>query len=391
MIYLDHAATTATDARVVEAMLPYFTELYGNPSNVYSLSLRARQALNKARTDVARCLNAAQAVEITFTSGGTESDNLAILGIAHARADIGKHIITSRIEHHAVLNCCRQLEREGFKVTYLPVNAEGIVEVESVIQHITKETTLISIMLANNEIGTIQPLAQIAEAIKGRNIYLHSDAVQAVSSLPLDVQQLGVDALSISGHKFGGPKGVGALYLRTGCNPKPVSYGGGQEKGLRSGTENVPGIIGLARALELVGEDGPAKRQHMLELRERLIEGILSAIPDVIVTGSRTQRLACTASFAIKDIEGESLVMQLDRRHICASAGAACSSASMEHSHVMRALNVPKAYMRGNLRLSLGAENTATEIDETIAALAEAVALLRSVAPRRRSHNSSRR
>lgn len=390
MIYLDNAATTSTYPEVVKAMLPMFTEIYGNPSNVYSLSLQARKVMNKARSDVAKAINASQGAEITFTASGSESDNLAILGIARARADIGKHLITSRIEHHAVLNCFQALEKEGFKVTYLPVNSDGIVEVESVVKAITKETTLISIMLANNEIGTIQPIAKIAELVRNKGIYLHTDGVQAASSLKLDVQQLGVDALSISAHKFHGPKGIGALYLRQGCNPRPIIYGGGQEKGLRSGTENVPGAVGLAKALAMVNENLDEKCRHLTELRERLIEGILTNVPGTFVTGSRTERLPGTASFVIKDIEGESLIMQLDRRGICASAGAACTGHSAGGSHVLRALGLPENLIKGSLRLTLGIENTVEDVDKTIEALKESVELLRSVRPRHKSRQRHR-
>ena len=309
------------------------------------------------------------------------------MGIARARAEIGKHLITTRIEHHAVLNCFQQLEKEGFKVTYLPVNSEGIVEVDSVSQAITKETTLISVMLANNEIGTIQPLAAISQFTRNRGICLHTDAVQAASCLKIDVQELGVDALSLSSHKFYGPKGVGALYLRQGQHPYPVILGGGQEKGLRSGTENVPGVVGMARALTLVNENGAEKRQRLTELRERLIEGITARIPGIIVTGSRTQRLPGTASFVVKDIEGESLVIQLDRRGVCASAGAACTSNQSGGSHVLKALGLPEPLTRGNLRLTLGPENTVAEVDQAINALEESIALLRSVLPRRRARH----
>ncbi|MDO5297311.1 MAG: cysteine desulfurase family protein [bacterium] len=385
MIYLDHAATTACAPEAVQAMLPYFTELYGNPSNIYGLSLQSRKAVNKARADVAKAINATQGAEITFTASGTEADNLAIMGIARARAEVGRHLITTRIEHHAVLNCFQELEREGFKVTYLPVNKEGIVSVETIAQAITKETTLVSVMLANNEIGTIQPLAAISDLTRPRGIYLHTDAVQAASAMQLDVQALGVDALSISAHKFYGPKGVGALYLRQGCHPSPVIFGGGQEKGLRSGTENVPGIVGLAMALTLVNENGEEKRRHLTALREQLIEGVLAKISGVIVTGSRTERLPGTASFVIKDIEGESLVIQLDRRGICASAGAACTSSQSGGSHVLKALGLPSPLTRGNLRISIGYENTPDEITQTINALAESIELLRSIAPRRHS------
>ena len=385
MIYLDHAATTATAPEVVQAMLPYFTELYGNPSNIYGLSLQARKAMNNARAAVAQAINAAQGSEITFTASGTESDNLAILGIARARADLGRHLITSRIEHHAVLNSFHALEREGFKVTYLPVNAEGLVEPEAVEAALTPETTLISVMLANNEIGTIQPLAAIAQLIKNKNIFLHTDAVQAAGHIPVDVQALGVHALSLSAHKFCGPKGIGALYLRSGCNPLPINFGGGQEKGLRSGTENVPGAIGMGTALTLALQGGEEERQRLASLRDRLIDGVVSAIPEVIVTGSRTQRLPGCASFVIKGIEGESLVMQLDRRGICASAGAACSGGGASGSHVLRALRLPEVLARGSLRLTLGPENSQDDIETTIAALKESVELLRSVAGMRSS------
>ncbi len=382
MIYLDHAATTGVLPEVVDAMLPYFSREYGNPSNVYGLSLRARRALDRARETVAGCLGARQASEIVFTGSGTEADNLALLGLARAHRGRGDHVITTRIEHHAVLHPCDALQREGFRVTRLPVDESGRVDPQSVVAACESGTILVSVMLANNEIGTLQPVAEIAALLEGRGILLHTDAVQAVGSIPVDVHALGVDALSLSAHKFYGPKGVGALYLRAGTRIEPILHGGGQERGLRSGTENVPGLAGMARALELACQDLDERALRLRGLRERLIQGILGQIPGARLTGHPDLRLPGMASFVFEGAEGESILLQLDRKGICASTGSACSTATLEPSHVLKALNLPLRLAHGSLRLSLGRENTEEQVDQVVAAVVAAVRKLRAVAPR---------
>ena len=382
MIYLDHAATTCVLPEVVEAMLPFFTREYGNPSNVYSLSMRARRAVDGARETVALCLGARQASEIVFTGSGTEADNLALLGLARAHRGRGDHVITTRIEHHAVLHACDALESEGFRVTRLPVDGHGRVDPQSVVAACQRGTILVSVMLANNEIGTLQPVAEIAALLKDSGILLHTDAVQAVGSIPVDVRSLGVDALSLSAHKFYGPKGVGALYLRAGTRIQPILHGGGQERGLRSGTENVPGLVGLARALELACQQPGDREVHLRGLRDRLIQGILGELPGAHLTGHPDLRLPGTASFVFEGAEGESILLQLDRKGICASTGSACSTATLEPSHVLKALNIPLKLAHGSLRLTLGRENTVEEVDQAIAAVVAAVRKLRALAPR---------
>ncbi len=363
-------------------MLPFFTRDYGNPSNVYSLSMGARRAVDGARETVARCLGARQASEIVFTGSGTEADNLAILGLARAHRGRGDHVVTTRIEHHAVLHPCDALEREGFRVTRLPVDGHGRVDPQSVVAACEPGTILVSVMLANNEIGTLQPVADIAALLKDSGILLHTDAVQAVGSIPVDVRSLGVDALSLSAHKFYGPKGVGALYLRAGTRIQPLLHGGGQERGLRSGTENVPGLVGLARALELACQQPGDREVHLRGLRDRLIQGILGELPGAHLTGHPELRLPGTASFVFEGAEGESILLQLDRKGICASTGSACSTSTLEPSHVLRALNIPLKLAHGSLRLTLGRENTVEEVDQVIAAVVAAVRKLRALAPR---------
>ncbi len=385
MIYLDHAATTPVAPEVLEAMLPYFTRVYANPSNVHRPSLEARRALDQARQGVAGHLGARQASEIVFTASGTEADNLAVLGLARAHREHGDHVVTTRIEHHAVLHACDQLEREGFRVTRLPVDEWGRVDPQAVLEACGAGTVLVSVMLANNEIGSLQPVAEIAELLRGRGILLHSDAVQAVGHIPVDVGQLGVDALSLSAHKFHGPKGVGALYLKTGIRVEPLLFGGGQERGLRSGTENVPGVVGLARALELACAGREERAERLRALRNRLVERVLGELPDAHLTGHPELRLPGTASFVFEGAEGESLLLQLDRKGICVSTGSACSNATLEPSHVLKALGLPQQLAHGSLRLTLGRENTVEEVDQVAQALVEAVRRLRSLAPRLRN------
>jgi len=384
MIYLDHAATTPVAPEVLEAMLPYFARVYANPSNVHRLSLEARRGLDQARQSVAGHLGARQAGEIVFTASGTEADNLAILGLARAHRERGDHVITTRIEHHAVLHALDHLQLEGFRVTRLPVDEWGRVDPQAVLEACEPGTILVSVMLANNEIGTVQPVAEIAELLRGRGVLLHTDAVQAVGHIPVDVRQLGVDALSLSAHKFHGPKGVGVLYLKTGIRIEPLLYGGGQERGLRSGTENVPGVVGLARALELACAGREERAARLRALRDRLVERVLGEIPKAHLTGHPELRLPGTASFVFEGAEGESLLLQLDRKGICASTGSACSNATLEPSHVLKALGLPLQLAHGSLRLTLGRDNTLEEIDQAAQALVEAVQRLRSLAPRSR-------
>lgn len=377
MIYLDHAATTPMRPEVEDAMRPFYSQIFANPSNTYSPSLAARRALDSARSMIARCLNAKLPSEIVFTGCGTEADNLAVLGLARANQKRGQHVITSQIEHHAVLHAADALQRDGFSVSKVAPNSAGIVEPSQILAAIRPDTTLISIMLANNEIGTIQPLGELAQSLKGKQIYLHTDAVQAAGSIKIDVQALGVDALSISAHKFYGPKGVGALYLRTGAKPQPVNYGGGQELGLRSGTENVAGIVGMAKALQLATEDIEEFAPRMLRYRQELVEGILNSIPNSRLTGDAASRLPGSASFVFADVEGESLLVQLDRHQLYASSGSACNSSAVGTSHVLRAIGVPTGLARGSLRLTLGRLTQAEQIPQAVSIVAEAVKRLR--------------
>jgi cysteine desulfurase len=379
VIYLDHAATTPVYPKVLEAMRPYFSEKYGNASSIYSLGREALQALDEARTTVAQILDAKER-EVIFTSCGSESDNLALRGVAFRNQDKGNHIITSALEHHAILHTCEQLEtRFGFEVTYLPVDQYGRVDPDDVRRAITEETILISIMYANNEVGTIQPLAEIGRIARERGIPLHTDAVQAGGALNLDVNTLNVDLLSLSAHKFYGPKGVGILYARRGLRLLPTQTGGAHEGHRRAGTENVAGIVGAATALKLAQEGREENNQRITALRDRLIEGVLSRIPHAQLTGHPTERLPNNASFTFKFIEGEGLLLSLDMKSICASTGSACSSASLEPSHVLLAMGIPPEIAHGSLRLTLGHENTEEEIEYVLEVLPEVVERLRSM------------
>lgn len=380
MIYLDNAATTPVKAEVLKTMLPFFSEYYGNASNVYSLSLASRRALDSAREAVAKALNAKLPAEIFFTGCGTESDNLAVIGIAKSRRELGNHIITSAIEHHAVLNACDFLRREGFEITRLPVDKYGLVKPEQVAEALRPQTVLVSVMTANNEVGSLEPIAEIAETVRSHQAFFHTDAVQAVGAALIDVQGMGIDALSISAHKFGGPKGVGALYLRTGVRPLPVNYGGGQERGLRSGTENVPGIVGLAKAISLAYRNFEEKISVWRAKRDYLIKNILERVPYAQLTGHPEKRLPGHASFVFAGVEGESLVMQLDRRGVCASSGAACASSALGISHVLEAMKTPHA--RGSLRLTIDWEIDYADLDRAIEAIADAAKKLQSRAPK---------
>lgn len=383
-VYLDHAGTTPLDPKVLEAMIPYFTEHFGNPSSLHSVGQEARYALDEARERVAGVLNC-RAREVVFTAGGTESDNSAIHGVATALLETGNHIITSSVEHHAVLHACQNLESQGFEVTYLPVDADGMVQPEAVYNAINERTTLVTIMYGNNEIGTINPVAEISKVIKqratelSRTIVFHTDAVQAAGFLDLDVAKLGVDLLSLSGHKFHGPKGTGVLYIKRGTAYLPLILGGGQERERRSGTENIPGIIGLSLALEAANSKREETSKHCAALRDRIIEAVLERIPGSRLNGHTTQRLPNNANFSFRGIEGEPILLGLDMAGIAASSGSACSSGSLEPSHVLLALGQSAEIARGSLRMTLGRDNTEQEIEYLLEVLVELVQRLRQL------------
>ncbi|MDK2926198.1 MAG: cysteine desulfurase [Bacillota bacterium] len=379
-VYLDHAATTAVHPEVLEEMLPYLKGEFGNPSSIYSWGREAKAAVEKARARLAHLLGADPA-EIVFTSGGTESDNFALRGVAAANRQKGNHIITTKIEHHAILHTAEQLEKEGFRVTYLPVDKDGLVRPEDLEEALTPDTILVSIMFANNEIGTIEPIAELARIAKSKGVIFHTDAVQAVGNVPINVKELGVDLLSLSGHKIYGPKGVGALYIRRGTRIEPLILGGAQERKWRAGTENVPGIVGLGKAAELAEKELPQRMKHLAELRDLLIDGIMEKIDHVRLNGHRTQRLPGNANFCFEYVEGESLLLNLDLAGIAASSGSACTSGSLEPSHVLMALGIPPEVAHGSLRLTLGRENTREDVEYVLSVLPEIVAKLRAMSP----------
>jgi cysteine desulfurase len=379
-IFLDHAATTPTDLRVVEAMLPYFSDSFGNPSSIHSLGLETRTAVAEAREKVASLIGAA-GDEIIFTSGGTEADNLAIKGIAQANAQRGKHIVTTRIEHHAVEESCRYLEKQGFKVTHVAVDQDGLVDPREVERAVTPETILISVMHANNEVGTIQPIAEISRVARSRGIYFHTDAVQTVGHIPAKVDDLGVDLLAISAHKLYGPKGIGVLYVRKGTRIVSFLHGGGQERGLRASTENVPGIVGLGKAAEIAQAEMDAESKLVTRLRDKLIKGLLERIPQVRLNGHPTKRLPNNVNISVASVEGESLAVSLDLEGIAVSTGSACSSEAMEPSHVLTGMGVPVELARGSVRFSLGRDNTDADIERVLEAFPRIVSRLRAVSP----------
>lgn len=382
-VYADNAATTPMSESVFEAMKPYLTEHYGNPSSLYRIGREARRAMTEARMKVARALNAKDPSEIVFTGGGSQADNLAIRGYVKGRSARGKkHIITSKIEHHAVLYTCEALEKEGYPVTYLDVDAQGHVDLEQLKSVITDQTALVTIMAANNEIGTIQDLKAIAEIAHAHGAVFHTDAVQAVGHMPLDVQEMGIDMLSLSAHKFRGPKGIGALYVRKGIALEPLVYGGGQERGLASGTENVAGMVGLGQAIEdATGEHLAEKMGYVKKLTDRLVRGIMDAIPYTHYTGDPVNRLPGTASFVFEAIEGEGLILRLDNAGICGSTGSACSTGSLDPSHVLMAIGLPHEIAHGSLRLTLGEQNTEEDVDYLIENVAKVVEGLRAMSP----------
>ena len=383
-VYLDHAGTTPLDPKVLEAMVPYFSQRFGNPSSLHSVGQEARYALDEARERVAGVLNC-RPREVVFTGGGTESDNAAVHGVATALQETGNHIVTSSVEHHAVLHACQNLESQGFEVTYLPVDANGVVQPQAVYNAIGEHTTLVTIMYGNNEIGTINPISEISKSIKqraeelSRTIVFHTDAVQAAGYLDLDVTNLGVDLLSLSGHKFHGPKGTGVLYIKRGAPYLPLIHGGGQERERRSGTENIPGIIGLSLALEAANARREETSEHCAALRDRIIEAVLERIPGTRLNGHPTQRLPNNANFSFTGVEGEPILLGLDMAGIAASSGSACSSGSLEPSHVLLALGQSAETARGSLRLTLGRDNTEEEVEYLLGVLVDLVQRLRQL------------
>ena len=380
MIYLDNAATTKTAPEVVEAMLPFFSEYYGNASSIYTLGAASKKALNQARRTLADCLGA-KSEEIYFTAGGSEADNWALKAAAEAYREKGKHIITTRIEHHAVLHTCEYLEKQGYEVTYVGVDENGIVNLEELEAAIRPDTIMLSVMYANNEVGTLQPIREIGEMTHQRGILFHTDAVQAFGQLPIQVDELHIDMLSASAHKVNGPKGVGCLYIRSGLKLRSFIHGGAQERSRRAGTENIPAIVGFGKAAERAMRIMPEKIRKETELRDYLIGRVLTEIPYTRLNGDREKRLPGNASFCFRFIEGESLLILLDQSGICASSGSACTSGSLDPSHVLLAIGLPHETAHGSLRISLSGKTTREEIDFTVDRIKEIVERLRNMSP----------
>lgn len=380
IIYLDNAATTKTAPEVVEAMLPYFSNYYGNASSIYQLGAESKKAVTKSREVIAKSLHA-DSSEIYFTAGGSESDNWAIIAAAEAYGTKGKHIITSKIEHHAVLHTCQYLEKKGFEVTYIDVNEDGIINFEALKNAVRPDTILISVMFANNEIGTIQPIREIGEFARKNGILFHTDAVQAYGHVPIDVETFHIDLLSASGHKLNGPKGIGFLYIRKGVKIRSFIHGGAQERSRRAGTENVPGIVGLGAAVERAFESMPLRRQKEIELRDHLITRFEKEIRYCRLNGDRERRLPNNVNFVFQFIEGESMLIMLDGKGICASSGSACTSGSLDPSHVLLAIGLPHEIAHGSLRLTVSEENTLEEMDYVVDSVKEIVDRLRQMSP----------
>ncbi len=379
-VYMDNAATTQISRPVLEEMMPYLQEGFGNPSSINWWGREARKALENARRQVAAAIGA-QAKEVYFTGSGTEADNWAIRGAAYANKKKGNHIITSAIEHHAVLHTCQQLEKEGFEVTYVPVDEEGILDIEALKNAITPKTTLITVMTANNEIGTIQPIEEIGEIARGHKILFHTDAVQAIGSIAIDVKNMPIDMLSMSAHKFHGPKGVGALYVRSGVRLQQLMQGGAQERNQRPGTENVASIVGMGKAIELAMENMEERNTRLIRLRDRLISQILERIPEVRLNGHASKRLPGNANVSIRYIEGEALLLSLDLKGVAGSSGSACTSGSLDPSHVLLAIGLPHEIAHGSLRLTLSEGNTEEEVDYVVDTLVDVVDNLRAMSP----------
>jgi cysteine desulfurase len=379
-IYLDHNATTPVHPEVLEAMLPYYKDKFGNPSSIHSFGREAKVALEESREQVAKFINADPS-EIYFTSGGTESDNLAVKGTAFANRKKGKHIITSKIEHHAILESCKFLEKEGFEVTYLPVDKYGFVDPEDLKKAMRKETILVSLMHVNNEVGTIEPVKEFCEITKEKGAYFHTDAVQSVGKMPVDVQKLNVDMLSMSGHKIYGPKGAGAIYIRKGTRITSWSHGGHHERSRRAGTENVPGIVGLAKALEIAERDMEEQSRHLRNLSEAFYQKLTQAIPDVILNGHLERRIPNTLNLSFKAVEGESVILSLDLKGVAVASGSACTSGTLEPSHVLSAMGVSPEIAQSAIRFSFGRGNTMEDVDYVIGILPEIVSRLRAMSP----------
>ena len=380
LIYLDNAATTKVRKEVVDAMLPYFTENYGNPSSVYKFAGESKKAVDNARDIIAKSLNT-NSQDIYFTAGGSESDNWALKATAEAYRSKGKHIITSKIEHHAILHTCDYLEKEGYEITYIDVDENGIVKLDELEKAIREDTVLISIMFANNEIGTIQPIKEIGEIAHKHNIIFHTDAVQAYGHIPIDVEAMNIDMLSASGHKINGPKGIGFLYIRKGLKLRSFVHGGAQERRRRAGTENVTGIVGFGKAVEIAMANMEERISKEESLRDRLITKVLERVPYTRLNGDRQKRLPNNVNFSFQFVEGESLLIMLDMKGICASSGSACTSGSLDPSHVLLAIGLPHEIAHGSLRHTLREENTEEEIDYVVDAVAEIVEKLRSMSP----------
>ena len=379
-IYFDNAATTKLDEEVLQEMIPYLKENYGNASSIYKLGRESRKAVEDSREKIAKILNC-KPNEIYFTAGGSESDNTAIKGIARANKSNGNHIITSKIEHPAVLETCKQLEKEGFEISYISVDENGIINLEELKKAIKPATVLITIMFANNEIGTIQPIEEIGEIAKENNIYFHTDAVQAVGSVKIDVKKLNIDSLSLSGHKFYGPKGIGALYVRTGVKFEKFVDGGHQERNKRAGTENVAGIVGIGKAIELAYNNLDEHNNKIKELRDYYVEQVKEKIPYIKINGDMEKRLPGNSNISFRFIEGEGLLLNLDLKGICASSGSACTSGSLDPSHVLLAIGLPHEIAHGSLRITIGKYNTKEEIDYLVKNLVEIVNRLREMSP----------
>ena len=378
--YFDHAATTAVKEEVLKEMLPYFSIEYGNPSSIYGIGRRSKKAIDEARNRVSIAINC-KPREIYFTGCGSESDNIAIKGIAYANREKGNHIITTKIEHPAILNTCKSLEKDGFKITYLNVDNEGLIDLHELENAITKNTILISIMFANNEIGTIEPIREIGYIAKKYNILFHTDCIQAIGNINIDVNSMNIDLLSMSAHKFYGPKGVGALYIKNGIKCNKLQDGGHQEKDLRAGTENVPGIVGLGKAIELANKNLKEYNNKLIYLRDYFISKIEKNIPYIKINGHRTKRLPGNSNISFRFIDGESLLLNLDAKGICASTGSACSTGSNNPSHVLLAIGLEEELARGSLRVTFGDENTKEDVDYLIDSLVEIVQKLRNMSP----------
>ena len=380
LIYLDNAATTKTSEEVVAAMLPYFTEYYGNPSSVYEFASESKKAVSNARRTIAETLGA-QENEIYFTAGGSEADNWALKATAEAYQSKGKHIITTKIEHHAILHTAEYLEKRGFEITYIGVDENGVVKVDELEKAIRPDTILISVMFANNEIGTIQPIKEIGEIAKKHGVLFHTDAVQAYGQLPINVDELHIDMLSSSGHKLNGPKGIGFLYIRKGVKIRSFVHGGAQERKRRAGTENVPGIVGYGKAAEIAAKTMKERTAKEIELRDHLIDRVLAEVPYTRLNGHRTNRLPNNANFSFQFVEGESLLILLDNNGICASSGSACTSGSLDPAHVLLAIGLPHEIAHGSLRLTLSAETTMEDIDFVVDCIKQIIERLRSMSP----------